>query len=567
MPGSQGGSSSRRCSLLGSSLSQGRKKGAASINGAAGGAVGDSPRSRKSLTASRSMGLKGDRTVKRLRLLRALTLPDSTNIKEVCRRMAAHKVDAVLLTDSNALLCGILTDKDIATRVIACEVNPEETPVSKVMTRNPVFVLPDALAVEALQKMVHGKFRHLPVVQNGEVVALLDIIKCLYDVIARMERAAEKGKAIVAALVGVEKQWGSSGSGPNTFIETLRDQIFGPSLSTIIPENSKMVELDPSETVLTAAKKICELEASCAIVTTENKPRGILTSKDMLMRVIAQNLPPDSTPVEKVMTSNPVCARIDSPILDALHIMHSGKFLHLPIVDRDGLLVTVVDVLQITNAAVSKVGITTTGISNETASTMMQNFWDSAMALSPDDGDDTMSDIRSDGGETVALSQYSSTSFIFKIQDRNGRMHRFICETQSLTDLVAAILQRIGTDMDYRNVPQIMYEDEDKDRVILASDSDLQAAVHHARLIGLKGLRLYIEFPGSGRHQNHRKAAGGGSSSGDSSSRLRYASSSSSPSPTSSSSSSTSVYSAVAAGAALLAGLSVYAFMKRAAAG
>lgn len=46
--------------------------------------------------------------------------------------------------------------KDIATRVIARDVNIEETPVSKVMTRNPVFVLSDSLAVEALQKMVQG---------------------------------------------------------------------------------------------------------------------------------------------------------------------------------------------------------------------------------------------------------------------------------------------------------------------------------------------------------------------------------------------------------------------------
>lgn len=46
--------------------------------------------------------------------------------------------------------------KDIATRVIARELNMEETPVSKVMTRNPVFVLSDTLAVEALQKMVQG---------------------------------------------------------------------------------------------------------------------------------------------------------------------------------------------------------------------------------------------------------------------------------------------------------------------------------------------------------------------------------------------------------------------------
>lgn len=58
-----------------------------------------------------------------------------------------------------------------------------------------------------------GKFRHLPVVENGEVIALLDITKCLYDAISRMEKAAEKGNAIAAAVEGVERQWGNNLSG------------------------------------------------------------------------------------------------------------------------------------------------------------------------------------------------------------------------------------------------------------------------------------------------------------------------------------------------------------------
>ena len=55
--------------------------------------------------------IRGERTVKSLRLSKALTVPETTTVYEACRRMAARKVDALLLTDSNALLCGILTDK------------------------------------------------------------------------------------------------------------------------------------------------------------------------------------------------------------------------------------------------------------------------------------------------------------------------------------------------------------------------------------------------------------------------------------------------------------------------
>ncbi|KAL1301334.1 CBS domain-containing protein CBSCBSPB1 [Arachis ipaensis] len=513
---------------------------------------------RKSLSSSRPLGLTAERTVKSLRLSKALTVPETTTIYEACRRMAARRLDAILLTDSNALLCGILTDKDITKRAIASELSLEDTPVSKIMTKNPVFVLSETLAVEALQKMVQGKFRHLPVVDNGEVVAILDIAKCLYDAIARMERAAEKGKAIAAAVEGVEKQWGSSTAVNSTFIETIREQIFKPSLSTIIPENLKVVTVSPTDSVLTTTKKMVELHSSSAVVTVDGKPRGILTSKDILMRVVAQNLPPVSTPVEKVMTPNPECAVIDTPIVDALHTMHDGKFLHLPVVDRDGGVVAVVDVIHVTHAAVataSQVG------NNEAASTMMQRFWDSAMALTQnDDDDETRSDsslkFASEGGETGRSLTYLAAGmpniFSFKIQDRKGRMHRFTCDTRSMTEVITSILQRLGDDIDPNNLPQILYEDEDHDKVILASDSDLAAAVDHARTTGMKGLRLYLDYSGTGTGTGtgtEKRIHGRGSGSGslDHATKDAWA----------------SAYSTYAAGAALVAGLGILTYLKR----
>lgn len=509
-----------------------------------------SRRSSVSLSRGPSTSITSERTVKRLRLSKALTIPDHTTVQEACRRMASRRVDAVLLTDSNALLCGILTDKDITTRVIARELKMEETPVSKVMTRNPVFVLADTLAVEALQKMVQGKFRHLPVVEHGEVIAILDIAKCLYDAIARMERAAEKGKAIAAAVEGVEKHWGAAVSGPNNFIETLRERMFRPSLSTIISENPKVVTVAPSDTVLTASKKMLELKVSSAVVAIENKPGGILTSKDILMRVIAQNLSPESTTVEKVMTQSPECATLDTPILDALHTMHDGKFLHLPVLDKDGNVVTVVDVLHITHAAIATVG-NSGAAGSEATSAMMQRFWDSAMSIGPLDDDD---DSRSEGSTKVASEATDigrsaffpasglSNTFGFKIQDKQGRMHRFNCETSSLTDLITSILQRVGDDIDRKHLPQILYEDEDHDKVILSSDSDLIAAVDHARQIGWKSLRLHLDYAGIGRRKR-----GGGSSDFEYAGKDAWA----------------SAYSAVAAGAALVAGLGVMAYLKR----
>ncbi|XP_020106408.1 CBS domain-containing protein CBSCBSPB5-like isoform X1 [Ananas comosus] len=493
--------------------------------------------------------LGSERTVKRLRLSKALTMPENITVLEACRRMAARRVDAALLTDSNALLCGILTDKDVATRVIARELRLEDTPVSKVMTRNPVFVLSNTLAVEALQKMVQGKFRHLPVVENGEVIALLDIAKCLYDAIARMERASEKGKAIAAAVEGVEKNWGTAVSGPNTFIETLREQMFRPSLSTIIKGNSKVVTVSPGDSVLTATKKMLEIQISSAIVTVGTKPHGILTSRDILMRVIARNLSPELTPVEKVMTPNPECGTVDIPILDALRTMQDGKFLHLPVLDRDGNIVSVVDVIDITHAAVTTVE-SRGGVGNEAAISLIQKFWDSAMAMGPlDDEDDSRSEtsmkMASEGTETTGSPYPSSsvptTAFTFKLADKKGRMHRFTCDTQSLAPLITCILQRLGCDITGNNLPQILYEDEDCDKVVLSSDTDLAAAVDHARLAGLKCLKLYLDYSSA---EGRRR---GGSGALDFANRDAWA----------------AAYSGAAAGAALVACLGVIAYLKK----
>ncbi|TXG60246.1 hypothetical protein EZV62_014819 [Acer yangbiense] len=468
----------------------------------------------------------GERTVKKLRLSKALTIPEGTTVSDACRRMSARRVDAVLLTDSNALLSGI----DIATRVIAEGLRPEQTIVSKIMTRNPIFVTSDSLAIEALQKMVQvlrnkvkkgnrdcsfillnyssvgghlvtiilidfilstGKFRHLPVVENGEVMAILDITKCLYDAISRMEKAAEQGSAIAAAVEGVERQWGNNFSAPYAFIETLRERMFKPSLSSIITENAKVAIVSPSDPIYVAAKKMRELRCNSVIIVTGNKIQGILTSKDILMRVVAQSLSPELTPVEKVMTSNPECATLETTILEALHIMHDGKFLHLPVIDKDGCVAACVDVLQITHAAISMVE-NSSGAVNDMANTMMQKFWDSALALEPPEDYDTHSELSGlmtlDGPEQGKFTYPSlglGNSFSYKFEDLKGRVHRFNCGTEKIDELLSAVMQRIGAGDD-GDRPHLLYEDDEGDKVLLATDADLIGAITHARSAGLK---------------------------------------------------------------------------------
>ncbi|XP_074320982.1 CBS domain-containing protein CBSCBSPB3-like [Silene latifolia] len=493
---------------------------------------------------SPSSNVVGERTVKKLKLSKALTIPEGTSVSDACRRMAARRVDAVLLTDSNALLSGICTDKDIATRVLAEELRPDQTVVSKVMTRNPIFVTSDTLAIEALQKMVQGKFRHLPVVENGEVIALLDITRCLYDAISRMEKTAEQGSVIAAAVEGVDYQKGNNSNAPAAFIETLRERMFKPSLSTIITENIKAATVSPSDPVYVAAKKMRDARVNSVVVTSSGKVMGILTSRDILMRVVAPNLSPELTLVEKVMTANPECANVDITILEALRIMHDGKFLHLPVLDRDGSIVACVDVLQLTHAAISMVE-SSSGAMNEMATTMMQKFWDSALALEAPEDTDSHSEMstalmNSEGTEGKYPSFGPGTSFSFKFKDLNGSVHRFNFGTESLDELMTAVVQRIGSS-ENASRPQLLYQDDESDKVLLTCDADLMGAVLHARSVGQKVLRLYVEFPESMKQRSSESSVVTTEKSGW-----------------------TPRYPGIWAGAALVTGVAVVVYLKRA---
>jgi CBS domain-containing protein len=375
--------------------------------------------------------------------------------------------------------------------------------MSKIMTSNPTYVMSDTLAIEALQKMVQGKFRHLPVVENGEVIAMLDIAKCLYDAISRLEKAAEQGSAIAAAVEGVERQLGSNFSAPSALIETLRERMFKPSLSTIITENTKVAIVSPTDPVCVATQKMHELRVTSVVVTTGKTLQGIFTSKDVLMRVVAQNISPELTLVEKVMTANPDCATLDTTILDALHIMHDGKFLHIPVIDGDGQIVACLDVLQLTHATIQLVE-GRNGTANDVANSVMQRFWDSALASEPPDEEfDSQSEVsflvasEAGDGKSSIYPPVVGTSFAFKLQDRKGRMHRFTCGYESLDELVSSVRQRLNI-TDEKEKMQLLYDDDEGDRVLLTADADLAGAVLHAKSSGLKLLKLHVEDPGVG---------------------------------------------------------------------
>jgi CBS domain-containing protein len=96
----------------------------------------------------------------------------SASVVEAARLMREQNIGSLPITDDENLL-GMITDRDITTRVVAEAADPETTSVADVCSRDVVSVEVDKDHEEALELMARHQVRRLPVVENGRLVGIV----------------------------------------------------------------------------------------------------------------------------------------------------------------------------------------------------------------------------------------------------------------------------------------------------------------------------------------------------------------------------------------------------------
>ena len=97
--------------------------------------------------------------------------PD-TPVTECVRLMTAGKIGALIVMDG-ARLIGIFTERDALNKVLAGGLDPTNTKVSEVMTRDPYCIRPTTTVGDAMALITKQRFRHLPVVDNDKLLAVV----------------------------------------------------------------------------------------------------------------------------------------------------------------------------------------------------------------------------------------------------------------------------------------------------------------------------------------------------------------------------------------------------------
>lgn len=104
-----------------------------------------------------------------------LSLGPQASVWEAACAMTRANCGSVLVMEPPDRLLGIVTERDLMTRVLARALEPKQTTLFQVMTPHPQCVAPETRVSDAVVIMIERGFRHLPVLKDGRILGVFSI--------------------------------------------------------------------------------------------------------------------------------------------------------------------------------------------------------------------------------------------------------------------------------------------------------------------------------------------------------------------------------------------------------
>ncbi len=123
------------------------------------------------------------------------TVTSDATVADAAKILAEKRIGTVVICDDGETAAGILSERDIVRELSRDRAACLDKPVSTYMTRELVTCTSEMDVSDVLQKMTDGRFRHMPVVEDGKMVGLItlgDVVKAQLSELA-MEKDALQG--------------------------------------------------------------------------------------------------------------------------------------------------------------------------------------------------------------------------------------------------------------------------------------------------------------------------------------------------------------------------------------
>ena len=127
-----------------------------------------------------------------------ITVTPETSLVDVTKTLAKHKIGALVAKDGNAV-CGIVSERDIVRHVANDGAEALQHTVADCMTKAVISCTRTDTIDTVMEKMTAGRFRHLPVIEDGELLGIISIGDVVKRKIEMAERDAEELKRYIAS--------------------------------------------------------------------------------------------------------------------------------------------------------------------------------------------------------------------------------------------------------------------------------------------------------------------------------------------------------------------------------
>jgi len=104
-----------------------------------------------------------------------VTVPPGRTVADAAEILSSRRIGTVIVSQDGEIPLGILSERDVVRELGKHGASCMDQKVEKIMTSNPVSCSREDTADHVLEKMTEGRFRHMPVLENGRMVGLISI--------------------------------------------------------------------------------------------------------------------------------------------------------------------------------------------------------------------------------------------------------------------------------------------------------------------------------------------------------------------------------------------------------
>ena len=147
------------------------------------------------------MTIATETTISQVMQTRVVSINPKASVYEAAKLMEEENVGTVLVVNEGNKLLGLITDRQIVTRVIAKKRDISTTSAEDIMTKWPMTIFPETTCKEALDIMGDYGYRRLPVEKDGKLAGIISISdlapvvefddECIEDMVKELSKDAK----------------------------------------------------------------------------------------------------------------------------------------------------------------------------------------------------------------------------------------------------------------------------------------------------------------------------------------------------------------------------------------